>query len=270
MGSKRRMAARLVGLGALVVLMTGCIKLDMNLTVTTDDTVSGTVVFGFSKQLLQLTGQSADQLFKDSGSGIPSDIPGATAAPYEDDQFVGRKITFDQVPLSRFNTPDSDIKIEHVGDEFHVSGTMDTSTGSSGTSGGSLSDVPQQFLSTAQISISMTFPGPVSSASGEIDGNTVTWTPKLGETTDITATAGAVASGGGFPWVWVLVGALVLIAVVVLVVVVSRRGKGVAQPEAPEAPALTEAAMTPEPPAATEPSPTTDEAAPPPPPPPPA
>lgn len=233
--STRTRIGRFVAIGAVALLLTGCIKLDMDLDVSADDTVSGTVVFAFSKQLLQLTGQSADQLFKDGASSLPSDVPGTTTAPYEDDQFVGQKITFDHVELSRFNSEGSDLTIEHVGDEFHVAGSMDLSGSGTGSSTGDIGDI-SQFGSTAQISITLTFPGKViSSTTGAIDGNSVTWTPKLGETTDLTTVASAVPSDS-FPWLWVLIGVgLLVLAGVLVVVLVSRRGRSAA-PTGPDAP----------------------------------
>ena len=227
-----------MAVGGVALLLTGCIKLDMDLDVSADDTVSGTVVFAFSKQLLQLTGQSVDELFKDGASSLPSDAPGTSTAPYEDDRFVGQKITFDHVELSRFNAEGSDLTIEHVGDEFHVAGSMDLSGSATGSTTGGIGDI-SQFGSTAQISITLAFPGKViSSTTGEIDGNSVTWTPKLGETTDLTTVASAVPSNS-FPWLWVLIGVGVLVLVgVLLVVLVSRRGRSAAstQPEAPSEP----------------------------------
>ena len=130
------------------------------------------------------------------------------------------------------------LTIDHVGDEFHVAGSMDLSGSATGSTTGGIGDI-SQFGSNAQISITLSFPGKViSSTTGEIDGNSVTWTPKLGETTDLTTVASAVGSDS-FPWLWVLIGVGVLVLVGVLVVVlVSRRGRSAAptQPEAPTEP----------------------------------
>jgi LppM domain len=227
----RTRIARAIALGAIALLLTGCIKLDMDLEVSADDTVSGTVVFAFSKQLLQLTGQSADELFKGSASSLPSGVPGTSAAPYEDDRFVGQKITFDHVELSRFNSEGSDLTIERVNDEFHVTGSMDLSSSTTGSSTGNIGDI-SQFGSSAQISITLTFPGKViTSTTGAVHSNSVTWTPKLGETTDLTTVASAVPSDS-FPWMWVLIGVGVLVlAAVLFLVFVNRRGGSAAPAE---------------------------------------
>ena len=75
------------------------------------------------------------------------------------------------------------------GDEFHVTGGFDMS-GQEFTG----TEIPQQFLENFEFRISITFPGPVSSASGDIDGNTVTWEPRVGQNTEIQAVASAIPS----------------------------------------------------------------------------
>jgi hypothetical protein len=99
------------------------------------------------------------------------------------------------------------------GDEFHVSGSVDMS-------GEEFSgeQIPQQFLDTFEFRISITFPGEVKSASGDIDGNTVTWDPKIGEDTQVQAVASAIPSESSPLLLIVLIvaGALVLGAVAFL------------------------------------------------------
>ena len=67
--------------GATVLLLTGCVKLDVDLTVGDNDTVSGTYIIAIDRSLLQLTGQDADSLYEQLSSGFDtSKLPaGATA-----------------------------------------------------------------------------------------------------------------------------------------------------------------------------------------------
>jgi hypothetical protein len=220
----------------VVWLMTACIKFDVDLKVSSDDTVSGTVVVAFNKDLLSLTGQSAEQVIQGSGVGVPaSGAPGTSVAPYEDDQFAGETITYEDVDLSQFNQGDAadSLKIERVGDEFHVSGAVDFSreNGANNPLGGTA----QQALSSAQLSITLAFPGAVSSSNGQISGTSVTWTPKIGEKTDLTAVASAIGPPGGALWVWVIVGTA-LVAAVVVVLVMLRRRRDVPPPPGAEVP----------------------------------
>ena len=166
----------------LAILMTGCIKLNMDLQLRSDDTVDGSVIFAVNKQVLQLTGKSFDDL-TGGQSAVPSGVPVQTS-DYDDDQYSGKKYTFEDVPISRFSGDGStdSLSIVHQGDTFVVSGALDLSAADT-------SQIPNadQAFSTADISLSITFPGAVQAASagGVISGNTVTWKPTFGEKTQI-------------------------------------------------------------------------------------
>jgi len=229
--SKRMQAtARFVAVGVLAVLLTGCIKLNIDFTVSSDNTVNGTMVFAFSKQLLQLTGQSAESLLA-SSAPIPSSVPGLSAKPYDDGEFAGQEYTLDAVPLSQFSSdPSSPFRILRTGDTFTLSGVIDLSSGA-GVSGAS-GAIPglDQALAGADIRISITFPGEVTDTNGVVDGTTVTWTPKIGQRLEIHATASAIGSGSSSTSSILLIGliALGVIAVIVVVMLVmkGRRKQG--------------------------------------------
>jgi hypothetical protein len=230
-----RSRSALVRFGAfavLALLLSACIKLDMNLTVNSDDTVDGTVIFALNKQLIQLSGQSADDLLGSSGP-IPTDAPGVSTKPYEDDEFQGQEITLDNVPLARFNDENNSgadsLKIVHQGDTYVVSGALDLSqtSGASGASGASgVSGFPdaEQIFASAQMKLAITFPGEVTESNGQVDGNTVTWEPKFGERLDLHAVAKASGGGGSSTLLLLLVvGAIVVILAIVLGILATRR-----------------------------------------------
>ena len=219
MRGRLRSSGRAVVVCLLAILMTGCIKLNMDLQLRSDDTVDGSVIFAVNKQVLQLTGKSFDDL-TGGQSAVPSGVPVRTS-DYDDDQYSGKKYTFEDVPISRFSGDGStdSLSIVHQGDVFVVSGALDLSAADT-------SQIPNadQALGTADISLSITFPGAVQAASagGVISGNTVTWRPKFGEKTQIAATGSAIATGGGvLPWI--LLGAAVLIVLIVVRVLLARR-----------------------------------------------
>lgn len=283
MVARMRTAGRIVAVVVLAFLLSACLKLDMDLQVSATNTVSGTVIFAVQKQLLELAGGSVDDLVGEAP--LPSDAPGVTVADYEDDEFAGKQFTFDAVPIDQFSGETEDeLTITRQGDVFHVSGVLDLSSGLSGATGVSGFD-PSTFLEGAQLRIRITFPGPVSDANGEIDGNTVTWVPEVGERLELTATASAIESGGDSSMtLWLIIGAVVLVLAIVLAVVLSKRrtapamaGAGAEGGEAGMPPTAAPSAAPPDgaPPAATPPSaepggmaPPPAEPAPPPPPPP--
>ena len=215
-----RRLGRLLGTVAFALLLTGCFKVNMDVELSPENTVSGTAVIAVDESLLELSGQSADQLFEDMDL---SDLPaGATTDRYQEDGFIGQQVTFDDVPLPEFTGNNTlsgsgsgdQLNIVRQGDEFHVTGAFDMSGPEfTGT------DVPEQFLENFEFKISITFPGEVKSATGEIDGRTVTWEPKFGENTSVEAVASAIPSASS-PLLIILlivVGGLVLGAIAFLV-----------------------------------------------------
>jgi hypothetical protein len=217
-----RKAARPLAYGMVALLLAGCVKVDMNLEVSPENTVDGEAILAVDQSLIELSGQSPDQLFQDLDL---SDLPeGATVEPYEDEGFVGQQVNFDGVPLSEFTGGETlgasgeELSIRRVGDEFHVQGRLDMS-GAEFTGG----QFPQQFMDTFEFRIAITFPGPVRSSTGSVDGNTVTWEPRIGQNTEIRAVASAIPSGGS-PWLLIaLVAAGALILGAVLFVLLGRR-----------------------------------------------
>ena len=208
---------RLLGCAAIALLLAGCFKVNMDLEVSADDMVSGTAVIAVDESLLELSGQSVDDLFAEMDL---SDLPeGSTAEPYEEDGFVGQQITIEAVPLSEFagnetlsgGATGEDLSIVREGDEFHVTGGFDMS-GEEFTG----TEVPQEFMDNFEFQISITFPGEVISSTGTVDGNTVTWEPKIGQNTRIEAVASAIPSSSSPVLLIVLiaVGALALGAIV--------------------------------------------------------
>ncbi|HEX5950895.1 MAG TPA: hypothetical protein VFZ96_07825, partial [Actinomycetota bacterium] len=65
MTKRSRTLGRWALIASLAVLLTGCLKLDMQLDVQADDTVDGSVVFAVNKDVLSLTGGSFADLIGD-------------------------------------------------------------------------------------------------------------------------------------------------------------------------------------------------------------
>lgn len=197
--------------GAVMVLLalSGCMKLDMDVAFNKDDTVEGTVVMAASKEALETMGASFDDLVGDED---PFDGD-ATSEPYEDDTFVGRTYTLKAVPLEDFG--DETMSVTHEDGKFTVDGSLplDMEAG-----------MDAEQLSGAEITITFRFPGPVESSNGRIDGNAVTWEGEPGTTLEMQAVA--KDSGSSFPVLLVVllvVGLLVVVGVVLAVVLVKRR-----------------------------------------------
>lgn len=294
MARRVRKAARVGAFAALALVLTGCIKLNMDLVINSDDTVSGVVQFGVQKELLELTGQSAEDLLGDAP--LPSDAPGVTTEPFEDEEFAGQQFNFESVPIAQFNqsqvtgatgltgVPATDtLTITHQGDTFVVAGVLDLSGGDITGATNPFGGTGAELLESAEIRVSITFPGDVIEATGgQIEGNTVTYLPRFGDRLEIDATGSAIDDGdaeaaaggddGGSNLLLILIIAavVVVLAVVLFLILRNRRGGGsTGFGEAP--PATTPETATPPPGAPTDspppaPAPPMPPAAPPPPP----
>ncbi len=232
---------RLLMIGLLAVMSTGCLRAYQDLTLHQDDTVDGTIVFAVDKDLLELSGQSVDDFMGEvtgDNAGIPAGIEFETE-PYDEDDFVGEKFTFTGAPLEQFGGSGTaeELSIKREGDTFVVQGTFDA-TGDefdpSSVPGG------EGLLDTFDVRVSVTFPGEVTSHNGELDGTTVRWKLELGQVNEIEAVGSAIGTGdggggggaGGETLVWVLLGIAVVagIALVVLLVVSRRKTAASAGP----------------------------------------
>jgi hypothetical protein len=227
---------------ALLVTLSACFKLDMKMQLQSDNTVDGSVIIAVARDQAELLGgeDALRESLQSEESGIFSDAPTQGTyeqRDYEDADWIGTEGVFNDVPIDEFGAGDSgDLSITREGDDFVVNGSMDLSSGNDDAS-------TQALLDTADLQISITFPGDVGESNGEVDGNTVTWQPTPGEVLDISARGSAVSGTN-----WTLIAAIAALAAlvvigVVLLIVLRRRdddpaaGENPTPPPPPEAPA---------------------------------
>jgi hypothetical protein len=224
---KRTRTLRAIGAAGLVLALTGCIKLDMDLTVHADDTVDGTMIFGFNREMSDMMGEEADMfdgmmdelLDMDLGEDAPDEV---TVEPYDDGTFVGQEMTFQGMPLEEFGGDEgtSELRLARDGDEFVFEGDMDMSDT------GEMGDVPPGMLEGMMefdMRVSITFPGEVLEHNGSLSGTTVTWEPEVGETNEMFARASESGGGGGMPvWLWIVIGVVVVAGLVAMLFLFSR------------------------------------------------
>ena len=231
----RRTAAVAVTALALVSL-SGCFKLDMDMTVNSDDTLDGVVVLAISEDLADMAEEDSDLAEED----LPE---GATIEEYDEDGFVGQKVTLDDVAMADLNETFSsegdtggpgEWSLTHEGDEYRFTGDMDL------TEMASDEDAEMDmsaFMAGAELRVSFTFPGEVTETNGEVDGNTVTWEPEIGEKNEMTAVA-SESSGLSALVIGLIAGAglVLLLAIAGLVLFARSRGKGAEPEPVPAAP----------------------------------
>jgi hypothetical protein len=193
-------AAAIIGIASL---LSGCIKMDMDMKLSKDEKISGTMIVGFQKSLLEMMGQTKDEFLKDMklGEGMPK---GSKVKTYDKDGYIGQEVSFKDLPASELNNLGSaakgataaasgdassskdDLKLEKVKGKWVMSGTMDLSS-AAGSSGGAKPKAGEPDMSALmkgfKIRIKMTFPGKIVEHDkwGKVKDNSVEWNPKAGE-----------------------------------------------------------------------------------------
>ena len=179
-------ARRFLGFGlvASALALTGCLRADVDLTVTENRTVEGTLLLAWDKGFLAQVDRDPAAAQQEILDDLSDDAPdGMTCEPWEDPEFIGAACELVGVSLDEINEAeafDQRITLLEAGDDVVLSAIVD------------LDEVPTDnpdLLETFEASVRFTFPGRVSDASGSIDGTSVTWEPQLGERTELLATA---------------------------------------------------------------------------------
>jgi hypothetical protein len=210
-----RVRAALVGLVCLVAL-TGCVKLDADIKVNSNETVSGTMQLGVDKQLLESSGQSPDKVrgqIEDQIKQTTTD--GVTCKAFDDDRYVGSNCTFEDVPFEKMSTSSGDgVGFRKEGDKIKVT-----------VKPGDLGNLPTGSQSSVNFKITM--PGKILEHDGgaKVDGRTATY-DSLDGLGNVSLTSEA---GSSFPlWAIILIVVLLLLlaaGVVVFFVLRSRKAK---------------------------------------------
>lgn len=207
----------------LLLVLAGCFRLDMALTINEDETLD------VAMEIADRTGMATrDDL---NCADLESEITDApeevefTVTDIEDEDGIGCRMEATGSPIDSMTG--EGMTIEKVDDTFVFTFEGDAA----GMDTGSLEDMPAGM--EPDVSISVTFPGRVIEADGQIDGSTVTWTGIEAFSAGGTATgeaSGSGAAGGVDTWVWVVLGVVALAAIAALVYFISKKNRGGSAP----------------------------------------
>jgi hypothetical protein len=171
-------------LGSMTLLLTGCVRLGIDLQVNKDKTISGTMIFALSDSLAALGGSSTSL---NQGGLIDAKTKGVTVRAYAKDGYTGEEYDLKNVPISAFKPKGADdsFSITETAKQITVNGYMDLSD--TGSTDSTDSQLTSSMFATADIHVSIKFPYDVTSSTGEIsaDKRTVTWRPKIGGKTQL-------------------------------------------------------------------------------------
>jgi hypothetical protein len=219
----------------LPFVLSGCFKFTMDLEVSSQDTISGTAVVALSKELQAFADESG-------GGGEPtdafSDVEGVEVIEFDDGSFVGQQYEFDAIPIEELSLSDdsSALTITRDGDNLVVSGNLSFEDEGADPEAADDLGFGQAFFDSADLRISIAFPGEILETNGDVDEetNTITWIPKYGETNELSA---VVYAPRGVPvWVWWMSGSVLALAGIIslgIFLTRSRRARSSEQAELP-------------------------------------
>ncbi|WP_309709548.1 LppM family (lipo)protein [Pseudolysinimonas sp.] len=231
---RRRILPRILAVGVLVLALAGCVRFQADLTLNPENTVDGSIVVAVlvsedTEEAREQSLSAAEQIEADL-LGSLRDASGVTTSEYEQDEYLGSRIVFDDVALDAFSGQSEDsLKIVREDDEYVFTGALDFSGES----------VPPEDTGEGDddnLTVSVTFPGEVTEHNGELSGTTVTWATAVDQRLEMSARGSATPAG---PPILLIVGIglvalLVIAAVVAVLLFVRSRAKKKAAVAAPE------------------------------------
>ena len=231
MTTRTKRSTGLIAVAAMAMLvLSACINVTYKLTVNSDATVSGTLTAAVAKEVMRGLGvTSLDQLGDAVTSGemdlgVDTNVAEACKESEDDTNFIVT-CTVANVQASDLNDAWS---LTKTGEEltFHVVNENEGATADEA--------VMPEGMSLGEFSFTATFPGPISSITGngatKVDENTVTVAGSLSDNFDVTVVASSEPSGSGQP-VWILaILAIAFLAVFALAIVLLRKGKKKEEP----------------------------------------
>lgn len=247
--TRRRILPRLLAVSVLVLALAGCVRFQADIALDVDNVVDGQIIVAvLDTEKTEDSRANALSYVADIESsllGSLRDAAGVTTTQYDQDDYFGTRIDFDNVPLTAFSgqRPES-LRFHRDGDFYVFTGTLDFTAQSIPSDGEADDD---------NLRVSITFPGEiVEQKNGVVSGNTVTWSTAIDQRVEMSARGAANPPGAPVLLiVGIVAGVVVLVAAVVavLLVVRSRRAKTAAAstPAPAELPDAAPADETPDP-----------------------
>lgn len=211
---RRRLLPRLLAVGALVLALAGCVRVQADLRLEPDDTVDGQIVVAVAlsedtddarRQALAAVGDIESALL-----GSLADATGVSTGEYDEDGYFGSRITLDGVALAAFSgqRPES-FRFVREDDEYVFTGILDFTAQSLPDDDADADD--------SNLTVAISFPGEVTEHNGELEGQTVTWSTTTDERVEMRARGAASAPGvPALVVVLVVAGLVVIVAAAVL------------------------------------------------------
>ena len=211
-----RRAAGIATALALVLLLSGCLQLNAQMTIRTDDTVSGRILVAAATNVED---SQINQIQVPSGLEDKVRINN-----YAANEFRGREIYFTQLSFTEIEVLSQSVEVDgsrpynlgfrRSGDSVIFNGSVD------------LTGIPEESAEQASARIDLSFPGQLGSTNGTSSGsNSISWTPEPGGITRMEATAEYADPATRDFAVWMIVGIGAALLVSIAALLAARRSR---------------------------------------------
>ena len=215
---------------AVALLLSGCIKMHINVAWHEDNSARITMTYGVQKSALEMMGSTEEDAQEQLKESMGSENEGYSFKPYSDSEYTGVIATIDVDDI----TKDSVDSIDTLRFRCEDNGKVKTYTVSGSFEGSDLAG--EDDLGAAGISfdsidmkIIIDMPGNVTSHNAtEKNGSTLTWVLSAAATTSIQATS-EVGGGSILLWIILIVLIVLLIGIVVAILMLSKKNKAASQ-----------------------------------------
>ncbi|HIW61069.1 MAG TPA: hypothetical protein H9881_01310 [Candidatus Stackebrandtia excrementipullorum] len=210
-----RRLGSLLCLVTMVLSLASCIKVDLDTTISSEDTVSGTMTAAVRHEAVEVLGAAETEEFVDTLVDTVSGV--YRTEPYDDGRFIGKTVYFEHVTLEEFSRGQSEdseattLRIEHADERYRLDGEwrlpeLDTAQ--------AIPQLDESVLASAEFTLSVTFPGEVRRHNGRLSGKTVTWELESGRSNVMSAES--LEAGNpttALTALWILLAVVALVAV---------------------------------------------------------
>jgi hypothetical protein len=167
--------------------VSGCVRVNADLTVSGNDQVSGDVVVAALPTADSATGPQLT---------VPPALKGrVTTKPYSADGFIGEDVAFHNLSFDEFSALTATAGANSGHYQLTLRRSEDDLVGFSGSA--DLTLVPAQ---NSSVQLKIAFPGSITQTDGKADGDTVTWKLTPGQVNTFGATAQYSTGGLIRPW----------------------------------------------------------------------
>ena len=215
---------------AAALILSGCMKMHINIVWNEDNSATVSLTYGIQKSAIEMMGSSEDEI-RESLRESMADDDGFTFRDYSDSEYVGVIGTLILDDITKDSTESIDslrfrCEVDGKKKTYSVSGRFDGSDLAGeddlGDSGISLDSIDMQIV--------IEMPGKVTSHNAtEAKGNVLSWTLDAAGSTSIQAESTVGGGGSTLLWILLIVLVVILIGIGAAIMILSKKKKAAGQ-----------------------------------------